>query len=262
MNKFLFLLSTCLIVLVLAGCNPNNNDICDACAPVNSLEAFVENNSEFTISDQLIACAAGGQMTFLQDSAYKISVFFLPIEGATDFRFFETGSESDDASDYGLYQEKGLEAIPIFNSFLYYFKHLAIAEDLWCRVTYKVGQTLHISNPIRLKYTTKPTQYAPELITVDQSQNLNPVFTWQDGIVPENEIYFQVVSDQQNNLLSGTYTTDQQFQFYNLSNVVLNINDVTPPPALLPSSLYRFTLMGVSEDNWVNLIGDKIFFTN
>lgn len=123
-----------------------------------------------------------------------------------------------------------------------------------------MGHVIHISRAIRIKHYTKPTQFAPELITITNDLTF-PRFDWIDGTIAENEIYFQVVSDASNNLLSGTYTYDKYFKFYDLSNVVLNIREVTPYPTLLPLTKYNFTLMSVSIDNWVNLIGEKTFIT-
>lgn len=85
-----------------------------------------------------------------------------------------------------------------------------------------------------------------------------PLFSWQDGVYTDSVIYFQVVSDVTGDLLSGTYTTAKQFQYYNVDNVVLNITRTTPP-ILVPDSDYKFTLMAVSEDNWVNLISQLNF---
>jgi hypothetical protein len=62
-------------------------------------------------------------------------------------------------------------------------------------------------------------------------------------------------------LISGTYTYDKFWLFYELSNVVLNIKVQDPPPVLHPNRKYTFTVMGVSENNWVNLIGEKTFIT-
>jgi len=85
---------------------------------------------------------------------------------------------------------------------------------------------------------------------VDVSSSM-PFFSWQDGLYDDTKIYFQVVSDAQRNLLSGTYTFDKMFTYYELDNVVLNITKNTPP-VLSDGNPYEFTLMGVSEDNWVN----------
>ena len=51
------------------------------------------------------------------------------------------------------------------------------------------------------------------------------------------------------------------FQYYKLDNVVLNVTRETPP-ALQLGMNYGFTLMGVSEDNWVNLVIEKNFEAN
>jgi hypothetical protein len=75
----------------------------------------------------------------------------------------------------------------------------------------------------------------------------------------KDAIYFQVVSDDSDDLLSGTYTFETQFKYYDLDNVVLNVTRETPPD-LIPDQTYGFTLMGVSENNWVNTFA-QISFT-
>ena len=115
------------------------------------------------------------------------------------------------------------------------------------------------SSSLFSKYNDKPTEYNPALLAIDQSEKGSPTFNWEDGSIPENAIYFHALLDANNDLVSGTYTFDRQFQFYNLSNVVLNIRDVTPAPSLVPNDNYNFLVMGVSLDNWVNLILDAPF---
>ena len=97
---------------------------------------------------------------------------------------------------------------------------------------------------------TKPTLWNDEVVIVETPPNM-PVFRWEDNAVGDNAIYFQVISDSQNNLLSGTYTYENLFQYYNTDNVVLNVTTQTPPD-LVPKASYNFTLVDVSSDNWVN----------
>lgn len=219
------------------------------------LADYITNNEDFPlVRDSLIACAFGGQMGFIENGEPPIAVLFLPEGDAADFRYFETDDINVDPNDFSNYRLMELPISPLFNGFLQYFERPAISENTWGIVTFVKERRLHISNPIRLKLNDKPSEFAPELLRIDQIENLSPTFSWTDGQTPENAIYFQVVLDEADNLLSGTYTFDQQFQFYNLSNVVLNIRDVTPPPALQPNRQYQFVLMGVSLDNWVNLL--------
>jgi hypothetical protein len=93
---------------------------------------------------------------------------------------------------------------------------------------------------------------------IDVSTREMPVFMWDDGAIKENKIYFEVISNTKDELLSGTYTFQKRFQYYKLDNVVLNITQGIPPQ-LNPIHSYNFTLMGVSEDNWVNLFIEKSF---
>ncbi|WP_400070669.1 hypothetical protein [Zobellia russellii] len=115
-----------------------------------------------------------------------------------------------------------------------------------------------LSNPIRLKQLSKPTEYISKNIKVGSLETGKRLFTWEDGKYTDSKIYFQVVSDDAGNLLSGTYTFENNFQYYDLDNVVLNITNDTPP-ALKAEADYTFTLMAVSEDNWVNLFSEIEF---
>jgi hypothetical protein len=127
-------------------------------------------------------------------------------------------------------------------------------------VTYITDGTLHISNPITIKANTKPTEVNPSLLNII-ANNTNPRFEWEDGTYKENAIYFHVVSDLNGNLISGTYTFEKNFTFYELNNVVLNITDPSTNPSLESNTTYKFTLMGVSLDNWVNILIEEEFST-
>ncbi|MEO0470026.1 MAG: hypothetical protein AAF206_10435, partial [Bacteroidota bacterium] len=224
----------------------------------NSLAAFIAENEDRVLTDTLIACAAGGQVGFLDDPQTPVSIFFLPVEGASEFRYFETPDLSD-WDNFEAYQSVDLALEPVFNGYLMRFKRAATGGERWGRVTYFTEGKLHICNAIRLKDAAKASEFLPQNVSIDLSQPTEPRFSWEDGQIEENAIYFQVVSDAADNLVSGTYTFDRFFQFYSLDNVVLNIRDVNPPPMLAEGNDYTFTLMGVSEDNWVNLIGQKVF---
>jgi hypothetical protein len=85
-----------------------------------------------------------------------------------------------------------------------------------------------------------------------------PRFEWAPGPDELNAIFFQVVTNAENDLLSGTYTYDPFFRYYDTSNVVLNVTTQTPPQLQFGNS-YGFTLMAVSLDNWVNTVIEKEF---
>ena len=224
-----------------------------------TLQDVVNQRPDLIQSDELIACAAGGQADFLDDPAFPTSIFFYPLDGASDFRYFESKTIDIDPNDLSNFTELFLAGEPVFNGKLWRFLRAPTTEDSWGRVTFLLNDKIHISAPIRLKLTSKPTEYAPEKVSIDQSSPQEPLFMWEDGQIQENAIWFHVVSDENGNLISGTYTYERLFQFYDLSNVVLNIHDITPAPTLQAGSSYNFTLMGVSEDNWVNLIAETSF---
>lgn len=225
-----------------------------------TLRQYIATHPKLKVSGRVIACAGGGDAVSMGDKAFPVSIYFYPIPGATNFHYFESDSPDIDPKDSTRYRERSLEIAPVFNGYLRRFKRGPVADELWGLVSYEAGGRLLLSNPIRLKLASKPTQMANDLVTMEP-HGTTPKFEWQDGRVNENAIYFQVVSDTAGDLISGTYTEQRHFQFYNLTNVVFNIHDIQPPPTLRAATTYTFTLMGVSADNWVNLMAQKQFAT-
>ena len=208
--------------------------------------------------DELIACAGGTPDGFLGQPQSPSSVFFLPIEGAYDFHYFES-DQVDTPNDLSSYRTKELVDIPVFNGFLRRFLNTPFEGERVGIVTYRSPGKLHMCNPIRQKFNIIPTEVNDSLVVIEEN-GLHPKFIWNDGQIEENAIYFQVIADEENNLISGTYTFEKEFTFYELDNVVLNVTP-TENPVLKSGKNYKFTMMGVSLDNWVNLLIEKEFRT-
>ena len=241
-------LSIC--IAVIAGCDT-------ASVPTDSLSAYVA-ASRLPVSDQLIACAGGGADDLQTRADAPISIYFYPIEGAGDFKYFETSAVDQDPDNFELYEEVKLDESPFFNGYLWRFHNIPLTEERWSRISFRTGDSLHVSNAIRLKYPVKPTIYDSTTVIVT-SNGVNPSFSWPSVDDPTDAIYFQVVADRNGDLISGTYTFEKTFTFYDLDNVVLNIRDELPAPSLDLGESYSFTLMTVSQDNWVNLIAERQF---
>ena len=193
----------------------------------------------------VIGCAGSDQ------DSDAILAFYYNEEGSSDHRFYETESVNVANDDFSNYTQIGLENAPFFNGSLGVFTRFSENEK-WLILTYELDGEIKISNPIRSKQNTQPTVYT-EIITIDQSTSQMPDFSWTDDPFDQNAIYFQVITDNQNNIVSGTYTFENRFQYYDISNVVLNITRGTPPDLDLGVD-YNFTLMDVSVDSWVNFL--------
>ncbi len=214
---------------------------------------------QYALTNQLIACAASTDLADPEQGTLPISVFYYPVSGAFEIKYFEIENAESDQNNYKNYIFKSMAQAPVFNGYLGRFK-CNVPKDTWCIITYKTLGKLHICNPIKIKHYSQATLFASQVIKV-QNNGVQPKFSWNDSTTINNAIYFKVVSDKNDNLISGTYTYDKQWDFYNLGNVVLNIRDVNPIPSLANTTNYNFTLMGVSADNWVNIIGQKEFIT-
>lgn len=228
-------LSSLLVLFFLLSCST------DKISDQNILDAYVASNE--IVFDNVIACAASNE----KDD--RVSIFLYPRSRANNINYFETTNDLVDKKDLSKYTLGNSQLTNVFNGYLKKFEIESI-EDKWVIVSFEEDGKTHLSNPIHLKKQSKPTVYLPENIMVDATSGM-PVFSWRDGQYGDTRIYFQVVSDYQDNLLSGTYTYDKMFVYYELDNVVLNITK-TAPPVLSNENPYSFTLMGVSGDNWVN----------
>lgn len=221
------------------------------------LSGYIQANSNLE-SASLISCAGGNNTSFMGSSETPISVFFYLENGATDFKYFETDSIEVENTDLSLYHEKAFTLTSLFNGVMRKFNHPAVSREKWGIVTFKTNGKLHKCNPIRLKAGVSPTQDI-SLETIVTENGVTPSFDWTAENEPNNVIYFSIVSDLSDNLISGIYTYDKYWGFYELSNVVLNVSPGNP--SLNLNQDYNYTLMGVSEDNWVHTMAMKSFST-
>ena len=203
----------------------------------------------------VIACAASNE------DPSVVSIFLYPREGVTNINFYETSTVAVDNMDFSNYQLGDASLVDVFNGYLLKYE-VAPTLEKWVIVSFEEDGAIQLSNPIRLKHLSRATEYLPQNIAIDLAEPTMPIFTWQDGTFDDTAIYFHVISDANDELFSGTYTFERLFQYYNLENVVLNITEVQPPPTLLQGQDYNFTLLAVSEDNWVNLFATRTFNLN
>lgn len=202
-------------------------------------------------SGNVIACSASSK----SDSSI-VYTFFYPESDNYDFLYFETDSLVNDERDLSLYQPKDLVLEDVFNGYL---KRFVSIDPLprWSVVSYLSLDRFSLSNPIQFKHRGKATEWTDSL-SIDWTDKWHPKFSWEDGRIKENAIYFQVISNAEGDLLSGTYTIDKHFSYQDSSNVVFDINRSSVPD-LQMGETYHFTLMAVSLDNWVNLVIQKSF---
>ena len=233
-----------IVLLFVASCSKSD----DAPFVYNTLEEYADNRT--TEMGAVIACAAK------EENTNAILTFFYPEEGASNIQCFETEDATVANDDFGNYTRVNLDTSPFFNGYLRFFTSSPSIEK-WIVVTFELDGEIKISNPIRTRQLSKPTVWN-DAVTIDHETPLMPKFSWEANALGDNAIYFQVISNVQGDLLSGTYTHENQFQYYDTSNVVLNITEGTPPE-LTDDLEYNFTLMDVSLDNWVNLVTQKSF---
>lgn len=211
-----------------------------------NLAAYVANAT--VENGAVIACAASDA------ASTSVLTFYYVEAGAEDVRLYQTNTADIDETNLSNYTQVLVESAPVFGGVLERFSQTT-TTDRWLIVSFMLDGEIKLSNPIRTKPQTKPTLWN-DIVTIADNENRMPLFSWQDNSAGDTAIYFQVLTDNNDNFLSGTYTIDDNFQYYKLENVVLNITKGIPPN-LEPETAYRFTLMDVSLDNWVNVLTYK-----
>jgi len=239
-----------LFTLLVAFFFACRSDDCDGIKeePLYALDELVALNE--VARDSVIACASGSL------NVDEVVVYLYPRPMAEEIRYFETENTQVNPLDFQNYTKVRLDLEDLFNGYMAKFTTQTI-EEKWVIVTFMENGILNLSTPIRLKHKTQNTIFNNEVL-INQSQSGMPLFTWDNLLDPQDAIYFQVVSDDTNKLLSGTYTFETNFRYYDLDNVVLNVTREAPPN-LVVGQEYNFTLMGVSEDNWVNTLAQRSF---
>ena len=203
------------------------------------------------VNHSVIACA--GNDRFDTDI---LNVYFFPEQGASNFKFYETSIPNVDPDDFSNYVQLDVDDIAFLDGTLRVFNRRFSIEQ-WVIVTYEVEDRILISTPIRTKNVFQPTLWTDEVM-IDQTETGKPVFDWEPESYENNAIFFEVVTTESNEVLSGTYTNDSHFQFTNLDNVVLAITE-SIPESLTPGLEYNIIVMDVSLDNWVNTIIKRSF---
>ncbi|WP_407556635.1 hypothetical protein [Winogradskyella sp. 4-2091] len=230
--KFIF------IALLIVSCSSDGNTSDDSII----LSDYIENR--IFENGAVIACAGNDV-----NDANTLEVYFYPENNASNFRLYQTSSTDVDPNDFSNYTQVINSDLPLFNGYLRKFVATYTSER-WFVVSVEIDDEIKLSNPIRSKNQSQPMLFSDQ-ININHDESLMPVFNWDINSESNNAIFFQVLSTTDDDLISGTYTYENQFQYYNTSNVVLNITNGTPPN-LTQGQDYKFTIMDVSEDNWVN----------
>lgn len=237
---------------MLFSCNRDD----DVALYPDTLEGYIQSQSHFDVSGEVIACAARvPALTPGLDSS--IAIFFYPESESYDYKLFLTEGGEAGAPGNSAFNGAGyIDPDPVFGGALKKFVLDSARREQWAVVTYVQRDMIHISEPIQIKGAERPTEYSSE-VNISGS---GPTFCWSDGLHTDNSLYLQVISDGDGNMISGTFTQDKCYTHYQLDNVVMNITDTGNDPNLEFAEWYRFTLMAISPENWVNLVIETDFF--
>ncbi len=225
-----------------------------------SLRTYIKDNGDPVIQlDSLLAFATEVNPSFMKNTGDTISIFFLPPDNSTEYKFFESDQYKINVYDLTTFHEMTLETRTEYNGRFIRFLHPGLDFPRWARISCKKDEQIFISTAVMINTMSDSTINGWGLVTIDFEEPAEPLFSWENDATPGTSMYLQLLSDQTQDLISGTMTTDKYFQFYDLSNVVKNIYPVTPSPVLLTGQIYTFILMGLDSDQWVKVVSETTF---
>jgi hypothetical protein len=185
-------------------------------------------------------------------------VYVYPQTNAFNIRYYETENTSVDEEDFTKYRRKMLDEELVFGL---QFRQFSRVEDheSWYIVTYQIDDIIYRSDPIQLKNKSQPTVWkAATDLEVTFPETLVPLFTWSDFGITTNDRYFHLITTNSSSFISGVYTQQNSFKYNDFSNTTSNINTITPPDLILENT-YKTKVLGISNENWVNLVIEKSF---
>lgn len=243
------------LALLFAACKEEDTDEAGY-----SLRSYIKDNGDPVIQmDSILAYATESIPSFMENTGDPISVFYLPPENSTEYIMFESDKYSINVNDLTTFYEIALESRTEYDGAFVRFLHPALEFPRWARISCKKNGQILISNAFLINTMSDSTKYCPGLVEIDFDQLTQPLFSWYNDSIPGTSMYLQIVATADQEMLSGTFTTDQYFQFYVLDNVIRNIHDVSPSPVLTKGQTYSFTVLGMGADYWVEMVSDSTF---
>lgn len=244
MNKFL-LLSICLITVLFVSCDK---------IKVQTLEEFMTAQT-LSPSDDLVACAASTLVLSMDFPPVHTMVYYKTVEGQGDIKVWYSEAFSQ---DFSKYQEITVNDVRIHNNFM--GSALMNLQSGSIIVSTSTEDEFIYSKPIEI-LSDEITTVIHTDVEVDLANGLNPFFTWPESTVDSESIYFHLIVDMVNDdAITGTYSYENTFTFYDLNNVVFNVTE-KENPELLSNTNYLMQVMHVSDNNYVTKITRAEFTT-
>ncbi|MFD1553214.1 hypothetical protein DNU06_15235 [Putridiphycobacter roseus] len=235
---------------------------CKKTAHKLNLAAYLSENAALEQGDILVFAAKAIDPELYPQGTGNIkpTVYFHAENNADDFKYFEL-KDKEEPYDYKSYKPINKYPIviePLFNGEVSSFSIPTENNEKFIVITYKSSDKLYVSSPIKLE-TNKIEKATEDLLTITTSNN-TATFTWEDKTAQSNTTYLQLINDSTGTLISGTYTQDKTFTTADFSNVTDRFMETNL--ALNPNSKYYISVIGISENNWANMLVSKVFYTH
>lgn len=228
-----------------------------SCSEESGIDAALKNLQNVIENQQHSKNALQGFGVKQKNSANFSEIIFYSNHTDTDFKIYASDSiniNPNNFSEYTLINYTEILTHPIDSHYVY---NLEGNTEKWVIVTEETTDNLLVSEPIKINITSSPTNYHNDLSISKRSLG-RAKFDWLDKPDDLNKLFLEILENEDGEINSITYTKENTFTYFNLSNVVTNLSP-TDPPQLIENNTYKITVMSIDENNWVKSVIEKEF---
>ena len=221
-----------------------------------SLHTLITKYEEGYVSDRF-HLQIGNHPSFEKTTdQHPYHIIFRVPENAFDLRYFETDSFRRPDSLPG-YIERNPQMIESDNGFFKRYARRDVPNDRYVRVTYRLGDSLFMSQPASLRTSENLETYTLNGIEVRPGPDSTLFFSWPDSVAFDEFLF--VLKGNDGDIISANYSDRASFLFYDLRTVLRNLTPDLVRPKLIRNEEYDVDVYGINSRDWIMAQGSLEF---
>lgn len=247
-RKALYILS----IASLAGCSEDTVVIDPAAS--DNLEYYLA-QSKAPISEGKFDFFIGNHSSFEEEVDNRpVMLLFNAPDSAFDYRIYMTDSLRYPDS-LGAFIQVLSNQEPEEDLVFRRYRQRTLTRDRYVRASFRVGDSIRISEPTALRAATLNTTDLQGLSIDETEDDLR--FSWTDVIATDQ--YLVSIKDSYGDYVSSILTFRTSFSFYDLRFTSRNLKPNTQNAQLSGGQRYEIEVIAISRRGWMNALGTKSF---
>jgi len=235
-------------ILTLHSCN---NKLSQNELKILNLDTFYHENKKPI--GELLAC---GCLEEKSGVPIFTTIFYPKTSTVTQYKLFVTDSLYENKNDLINYKEVFIEVDKMFNGKLLRIDQELPETSIYAKVIEVGIDSLYISDAIKINSPVLNTEKNSSFVKID-SLNGQIKFEWDNSYLKESKAFLTIVSNENQDIRSCSYTTTNQFELDNLINTDRVIYSLDTSVQI--NNQGNLLWMSVNEDNWITRVAKVPF---